>query len=123
MRLRRSLCPIDYDIMCRQTVTVYRKKGEEYTRTVYSKAFLDRKKTVSVDKTGSKEANSFLLVIPGTVQTVFAEDKVYVGIGPEIADSAAWAIFIPSKDPNVVVVKYADPKQWNGQIVHTEAGG
>lgn len=123
MRVRRSTCPIDYDRMCRQTVTVYHKEGEEYTRAVYSKAFLDRKKTVSVDKTGSKEANSFLLVIPGGVQSVFTEDKVYEGIGPEIGDSATWASFIPSKNPNVVVVKYADPKKWDGQIVHTEAGG
>lgn len=123
MRVCRGQCPIDYDRLCRQTVTVYHKEKEAYTRTVYAKAFLDRKKTVSVDKTGSKEANSFLLVIPGAVQTVFAEDKVYEGIGPEIGDSAAWAALIPSKDPNVVVAKYADPKKWNGQIVHTEAGG
>lgn len=123
MRVRRSTSPIDYDRLCRQTVTVYHKEGEVYTQKVYTNAFMDRKKTVSVDKTGSKEANAFLLVIPGVEQTVFAEDKVYEGIGPGIGDSKAWASFIPSKDPNVVVVKYADPKKWNGVIVHTEAGG
>lgn len=123
MRLRRNASPIDYGRLCRQTVTVYHKEGEVYTQKVYTQAFLDRKKTVSVDKTGSKEANSFLLVIPGSTQTVFPEDKVYEGYGPGISDSKAWASFIPSKDPNVVVVKYADPKKWNDVIVHTEAGG
>lgn len=123
MRVRRNTYPVDYGRLCKQTVTVYHKEGEVYTRKVYTNAFLDRKKTVSVDKTGSKEANSFMLVIPGAEQTVFVEDKVYEGIGPDISDSKVWASFIPSKNPNVVVVKYADPKKWNNVIVHTEAGG
>lgn len=116
-------CPVNYDQMCRQTVTVYHKEGEEYIRKVYSKAFLDHKKTQSVDKTGSKEANSFLLVIPGDSQAVFVGDKVYDGIGPEIADREAWAAFIPTKVPGLVVVSYADCKKWGNTVVHTEAGG
>ena len=122
MLILKPTCPVDYR-MCNQTVTVYRQQDGKYLRTVYSNAFLDRKKTVSVDKTGSKESNSFLLVIPGSTQTVFAGDKIYDGIGPEIADREAWAAFIPAKEPRLVVVSYADPKQWNGAIVHTEAGG
>ena len=109
--------------MCNQTVTVYRCKDGQYLRTVYDRAFLDHKKTQTTDKTGSKEANSFLLVLPGDVQSVFVGDKVYDGIGPEIADREAWAKFIPVNVPGLVVVSYADPKKWNGQIVHTEAGG
>ena len=122
MLMRRPTCPVDYR-MCTQTVTVYRCQDGTYTRTVYDRAFLDRKKTLSVDKTGSKEANSFLLVIPGDAQAVFVGVKVYEGIGPEIADRDAWKDFIPSKVPELVTVGYADPKKWNGQIVHTEAGG
>ena len=122
MLMLKPTCPVDYR-MCNQTVTVYRQQDGQYLRMVYDRAFLDRKKTLSVDKTGSKEANSFLLVIPGDTQTVFAGDKVYEGIGPEIADSKAWAAFIPSKVPQLVTVSYADPKRWNGRIVHTEAGG
>lgn len=118
----RPTCPVDYR-MCNQTVTVYRIKDGKYIRTVYNKAFLDHKKTKTVDNTGSKEANSFLLVIPGTEQCVFVGDKVYDGVGPEIADRDAWAKFIPANVPGLVVVSYADPKKWNGQIVHTEAGG
>lgn len=121
---RKTSNPVRYDL-CNQTVTVYRKAEgkEEYTRKVYSQAFLDRKKTVSVDKTGSHEANSFLLVIPGDEQAVFAGDKVFEGIGPEISTAEEWRKFIPSTVPGLVVVSYADSKRWNGQIVHTEAGG
>lgn len=122
MIIRRPTCPVDYSL-CNQTVTVYHKDGDDYIRTVYERAFLDYKKTQSVDKTGSKEANSFLLVVPGSSQAVFVGDKVYDGIGPEIADREAWSSFIPTKVPGLVVVSYADPKKWNGQIVHTEAGG
>ena len=116
-------CPINYDLLCRQTVTVYRKEGEGYTRTVYPKAFFDMKKTQAVDKTGRTEASSFLLVIPGGEQAVFADDKILEGVGPEINNADRWREFIPAKVPGLVVAKYADAKQWDGAIVHTEAGG
>lgn len=122
VKIKRRACPVDYRL-CNQTVTVYHKDGDSYTRTVYTHAFLDFRKTHTVDKTGSGESNSFLLVIHGDTQAVFVEDKVLLGEGPEISDSRAWAAFIPVKVPGLVVVKYADPKYWEGTIVHTEAGG
>ena len=110
--------------LCDQTVTVYHWDGKEsYTRTVYDRAFLDFKKTQNVDKTGSKEANSFLLVIPCDTQGVFVGDKALLGEGPEVSTREAWSAFIPSKVPGLVVVKYVDPKYYHGTIVHTEAGG
>lgn len=115
-------CPVDYRL-CNQTVTVYHQEDGQYTRTVHDRAFLDFRKTQTVDKTGSKEANSFLLVIPGETQAVFAGDKVLLGEGPEISDREAWAAFIPSRVPGLVVVSYADPKYWHGKLIHTEAGG
>lgn len=114
--------PVAYRL-CNQIVTVYHIDGDSITRTVYENAFLDHKKTQSVEKTGSKEANSFLLVIPGDTQAVFTGDKIYDGIGPEIPDMAAWRSFISVKVNGLVVASYADPKKWNGKIVHTEAGG
>lgn len=121
--IKRRSCPVDYRL-CNQTVTVYHREGEAYTRTVYDRAFLDFRKTQNVDKTGSKEANSFLLVIPGDTVPVAVGDKVMLGAGPEnITTAAAWASFIPSKVPGLVVVKYVDPKYWDGHLVHTEAGG
>lgn len=119
----RKANPINYDLLCRQTVTVYRKEDDKYTRTVHTKAFLDFKKTQSVDKVGSTETNSFLLVIPGASQTVFIDDKVLLGEGPEISTREEWAKFIPANVAGLVVVKYVDPKYWGEKMVHTEAGG
>ena len=128
MLIARNACPINYDLLCKQEVTVYRKEekygGVLYHRTVHKKAFLDFKKTVSVDKLGASESTSFLLVIPGNKQTVYPGDKVILGEGPEIPSAEYWSReFIPAKLSGMCVVKYADPKYWNGEIVHTEAGG
>ena len=97
--------------------------GTVYTRKVINRAFLDYKKTQNVDKTGSSEVNSFLLVLPGPVVQVAVGDKVMAGEGPEITGREDWAALIPSKVPGLVVVKYVDPKYYHGTIVHTEAGG
>lgn len=120
--LRRS-CPLDYSKLCNQTVTVYHKDGDKFTQATYHNAFLDFRKNLTVDKTGSRESNSFLLVLPGAVQAVFVGDKVLLGEGPEIVTREAWADLIPAKVPGLVVVSYVDPKYWNDQLVHTEAGG
>nr|DAZ64038.1 MAG TPA: hypothetical protein [Caudoviricetes sp.] len=123
VRIKRRTSPVDYRL-CTQTVTIYHKSGDTYThKIVEGGAFLDFKKTQSVDKTGSSEANSFLLVVPGSEQAVFVGDKVLLGEGAEISTREDWAALIPVKVPGLVVVSYADPKYWNGQIVHTEAGG
>lgn len=122
MLMRRPACPVDYSL-CNQTVTVYHKDGDTITRTVHNRAFLDFRKTQTTDKTGSKEANSFLLVIPGDTQAVFVGDKVLLGEGPEITTAKEWTAFVPVKVPGLVVVSYVDTKYWRGRIVHTEAGG
>lgn len=123
MLLRRNTTPIDYSKLCNQTVTVYHKDGDKFTQAIYENAFLDFRKNLTVDKTGSRESNSFLLVLPNAVQAVFVGDKVLLGEGPEITTREAWADLIPTKVPGLVVVSYVDPKYWNGQLVHTEAGG
>lgn len=109
--------------MCKQTVTVYHKEGETFTRTVHEKAFLDFRKNQTVDKTGSKESNSFLLVIPCDSQAVFVGDKVLLGEGPEVTTQKEWNALLPATTPGLCVVKYADPKYWGTQMVHVEAGG
>ncbi len=121
LNIRRRKGPLDYRL-CNQTVTVYHKEGDKITRTVYNDAFLDFKKTENVGKTGSKEVNSFLLVIPCSEVCVHPEDKVLLGTGEEIT-AARWPSFIPVKVPGLVVVKYVDPKYWSGKLVHVEAGG
>ncbi|BAK99010.1 hypothetical protein OBV_18120 [Oscillibacter valericigenes Sjm18-20] len=114
--------PVDYSL-CNQTVTVYHKDGETYTQAVYTNAFLDFKKTQNIDKTGSREANSFLLVIPCSMQAVFVGDKVLLGVGAEVSTREAWAALMPATTPGLVVVGYVDTKYWRGRMVHVEAGG
>ena len=118
--------PVDYRL-CNQPVTVYHpvKDARGQISGVDVKAyrgFLDFKKVRNVEKTGSSEASSFLLVIPGNQQMVFPGDKVLLGEGQPIPPEL-WKDQIPSKVPGLCVVKYADVKYWNGQPIHTEAGG
>ncbi len=115
----------DYSL-CRDAVTVYHMEDGAVTRAVHTRAFLDSKRTENVDRTGSSEANGFLLVIPGPTQACQVGDKVMLGEGPAVpADAVAawWRTFIPAKVDNLVVVGYVDVKRWDGAIVHTEAGG
>ena len=115
----------DYSL-CRDVVTVYHEEGGEVTRTVFPRAFLDSRKTENVDRTGSSEANGFLLVIPGDVQACRVGDKVMRGEGPDVPEADApawWRKFVPVRVDGLVVVKYVDVKRWNGAVVHTEAGG
>lgn len=115
--------PVRYDL-CNQTVTVYHKEGTGYTRKVYERrAFLSFQEAEAVTKTGQQGQKSFLLVIPGDVQTVYPGDKIYNGDGPILETPQDWALFIPDVDPNVVIAKTAEPCFWNGSIVHTEARG
>ena len=110
--------------LCTQTVTVYHREArDQITRTVFGRAFLDFKKNLNVDKTGSREANAFLLVIPGDSVACAVGDKVILGEGPEVTTDAEWREFIPTKVDGLVVVKDVDPKWYRGRIVHTEAGG
>lgn len=111
--------------LCDQTVTLYHwNGGDSIVRRVLRKnTFFDARKVQNAEKTGSREANGFLLVIPCREIPVAAGDKVLLGEGPDIAGREEWAGFIPSKVPGLVVVKWVDPKYWNGQLVHVEAGG
>lgn len=117
--------------LCRQTVTVYHPSGDGFGRVVYSRAYFELKRSRSLSfhrgqtqsRVGAREEGSFLLVIPGGIQTVFPGDKVILGKGPAIKTAQEWAAFIPSLVPGLAVVTWAEPKFWNGKIVHTEAGG
>lgn len=123
VRVRRRKGPVDYSL-CNQTVTVYHRAADgAISRMVIKNAFLDFRKVQGVGKTGSTEANGSLLVIPCPEIPVSAGDKVLPGVGPEIASREAWAGFIPAKVPGLAVIKWVDPKYFQGRMVHVEAGG
>lgn len=120
---RKPTSPVGYG-MCNQIVTIYHwDQKETYTTTVAEQAFFEHKKTQNVDKTGRHEANSFLLVIPGETVRVAVGDKVLVGRGEEVSTREAWSALNSARVPNLVVVKWVNPKYWHGTVVHTEAGG
>lgn len=140
--------PLDYSL-CNQTVTIYHPlaSGNDFacTRTIFHGAALDWRKNQTVDKTGSRETNGFLLVLPsGWGRPAWATpeeyaalppgaregrftlsplDKVLMGEGPEIAGRDAWAALLPARVSGLVVVKEVDPKYWRGVVCHVEAGG
>lgn len=119
----RNRPPMDYSL-CSQTVTVYhRREDGGILRTVHKRAFLDFRKNQSIDKTGSREVNSFLLVIPCAAPCVFVGDKVLLGEGPALETAEEWARFIPANTPGLVVVSQVDPKYYRGRLCHIEAGG
>lgn len=109
--------------LCDRTVTVYHREGkDEITRTVHPRAFLDSQKVLNVARTGSSEANGFLLVVPGDAG-IRVGDKVVPGEGPEVATDDQWRNLIPTKVEGCVVVRQVDLKYRNGAVAHTEAGG
>ena len=135
--------PVDYRL-CNQTVTIYHQTGAgagfSCTRTVFHGAFLDFKKVATVDRTGIREANGFLLVLPSGWDgrpiwrypqepgadgcfTLAPKDKVLLGEGPEITTREQWAGFLPAQTAGLVVVQDVDPKYWQGRVCHVEAGG
>lgn len=143
LRVRNNPGP-DY-CLCDQTVTIYHQMGagENFScaRTVFPGAFLDFRKNQTVDKTGSRETNSFLLVLPSSVGgrpcwvapdaykkapgtfTLSPKDKVLLGEGPETTNREDWAALLPATVPGLVVVRDVDPKYFRGSVVHVEAGG
>lgn len=140
---------MDYSL-CDQVVTLYHPlgQGEAFacTRTVFAGAHLDWRKNQTVNKAGSREVNSFLLVLPSgwngrpvwvTPQeydvlepaaragrfTLAGGDKVLLGEGPAIESREAWAKLLPARCSGLVVVRDVDPKYWRGEVCHVEGGG
>lgn len=147
LRVNQNRPPVDYSL-CDQTVTIYHQTGAGAafgcTRTVFAGAFLDWKKVYTTNKTGSREANSFLLVLPSGWQgrpewmppqeydwaadhqgwfTMASKDKILLGAGPVISTREEWAALLPAKTTGLVVAQDIDPKYWNGTVCHVEVCG
>lgn len=140
--------PLDYRL-CDQTVTLYHADlSSEFVcdRVVFPGAFLDFRKVQTVDKTGSRETNGFLLILPSGIDgrptwaepqeydalpegeksgryTLRPHDKVLLGVGPVVATREEWQAFIPAKVGGLVTVQDIDPKYWRSRVCHVEAGG
>lgn len=126
--VRRKVSCLDYS-KCNQTVTVYHEeKPGNYKRFTINGAFIDFRKNRNIEKTGERETNSFLLVIPeknaklGEDYEMKNGDKVLLGEGTDILSREEWARLIPSLVPDLAVIKHIDKKYWQGKLCHTEAG-
>ena len=109
--------PLDYGL-CDQTVTVYRKTGEEILRKVAEHCHLSCKYRTATEHYGKSMEKKFLLIIPGDLP-LRPGDRIYAGIGPEVAD---WHSFVPAAVPMLYEVSVARPCFWEGEIAHWEAG-
>lgn len=109
--------PFDYGL-CDQTVTIYRKVGEEVTRKVAENCHLSRKISTSTEHYGKSMAKTFLLIIPGDVP-LQPGDRIYDGIGPREVD---WGSFLPAAIPALFEVSFAKPCCWESTVTHWEAG-
>lgn len=113
-------CPFDYSL-CNQTVTIYRKQRHNVLYQVIENCYLEYSTRVDTDEYGKQMERRFLLIIPGSRQQVFVDDRIYDGVGPELSIQE-WTDFIPAKVPGLMQVQYVTPCSWNGQICHMEAG-
>ena len=107
--------------LCHQTVTVYRREQGGVSRQVFDGCFFEKTRIKQENGLGIGWENRFFLIMPGKEQRVFAGDKVYFGVGPEVTPEG-WAGFSSACHEEVGEVAYATPCFWGGQLCHTEAG-
>lgn len=112
--------PADYGF-CDQTVTVYRKTPAGILRQVIPGCYLQMQDSAGFGELGQRQERKFLLVQPGKEQLVFAGDRIYAGIGPQITQQQ-WPAFLPEQVEGLAVAEYATAYFWQGCFCHAEAG-
>lgn len=111
---------LDYGL-CDQTVTVYRRRGQQILRQVVSGCYFQCQEQRPEGLLGHRKDFRFLLVMPGSPQRVFPGDRIMTGIGPEVAPED-WAGFLPAVVPGLYEAAYAAPYYLGGTLCHVEAG-
>lgn len=110
-------CPFDYSL-CDQTVTLYRRRGQEISRQVVKNAHFSYQAQQVTDQFGTRQETAFELIVPGEID-LQPGDRVYDGIGPETVD---WNSFLPVTVAGLAQVQYVKPCFWQGEVCHTVAG-
>lgn len=113
------MCPLDYSF-CNQTVTVYRRQGSAITRQVLDKCWFSLEETYAQDGFGRRLHKKCRLIVPGK-QQLFAGDRVYPGIGPEVKEED-WQRFVPANEPGLCLLQWVKTYYWKNEPCHTEAG-
>lgn len=109
--------PFDYSL-CDQTVTIYRKSGEEISRRVVENAYLQCNISAPAESYGKSLEKKFRLIIPGDIP-LQTGDRIYWGLGPE---TVHWNLFIPALISQLYECGFVKPCCWEGEISHWEAG-
>ena len=109
--------PLVYDL-CKQTVTIYRKSGQEIVRKVAENCYFSCQSSCSTHDYGKSRDKQFLLIIPGNIP-LGAGDRIFAGIGP---NEVQWQNFLPCTVPEVFQVSFARPCFFDGELTHWEAG-
>lgn len=104
---------MDYSL-CHKTVTVYHRQADAVTRQVLTGVYYVQTDCHYQESWGVQQKKKFLLIVPGQRQMVFAGDRIFEGVGDEVAD---WDSLMDLPE-----VAYATPWYWEGKICHTEAG-
>lgn len=110
--------PLDYSL-CNQTVTFYRKTGEQIRREVAGNCHLSCKYREATESYGKSLEKKFQLIIPAGGFAPQCGDRVYAGIGPE---EVTWETFLPALIPALYEVSFVSPCYWEGELAHWEAG-
>ncbi len=113
-------CPIDYSL-CDRTVTVYRFDRGKLWREVIEGCYYVHELVERTDVLGRRWERRFLLIMPGSCQRIWVGDRVYDGVGPEIAD-IDWDTFTPVRVDGLGEVAYVRSSWWGGEVCHMEAG-
>ena len=112
--------PLDYSL-CDRTVTIYRRQEDQIVRQVAEGCYYSWQEVQTVDERGRRKDTKCLLLMPGDTQQVFAGDRVFDGVGPDVSVQE-WAAFIPVKVAGLAEISYVQPYYWEGALCHVEAG-
>lgn len=112
--------PMDYSL-CDQTVTVYRKSGNQIIRRVISGCYYHWKKQRTEDETGARQEVFSLLILPGNSNAVKIGDRVIAGEGAQLPVTK-WSTFLPGAVEGLSEINYMEPCYLDGEICHIEAG-
>ena len=104
--------------LCRQTVTLYRKTGDEVLRRVAENCFYSWQDCMEEREDGIRFQRKCFLVTP---VEIMPGDRVLEGVGPEI-EKSEWTAFLPVYVPTLSELVYADAKYFLGRLHHYEGG-
>ena len=104
--------------LCDQTVTLYRRQGDSLCRQVLTDCYFRYETALQHQGTVPGLTRPFRLL---TEQEVKIGDRIFPGVGPEIAPED-WAGFLPERQEGLCQVSRVKPRCFPGQAGYYDAG-